>query len=59
MYVTGLYCVAGQAVDLKKMAFSLMMKEQSNGKIMIPPLDSNAAEVIKNNWAKWISRCIV
>ena len=21
-------------------------------KIMIPPLDSNAAEVIKNNWAK-------
>ena len=26
------YCVAGQAVDLKKMAFSLMMKEQSNGK---------------------------
>ena len=24
-------------------------------KIMIPPLDSNAAEVIKNNWAKMVS----
>lgn len=28
-------------------------------KIMIPPLDSNAAEVIKITGLKWISRCIV
>ena len=28
-------------------------------KIMIPPLDSNAAEVIKNNWAKLGRHCLI